>query len=158
MPFAEMNIAKLRYPLDDPRMAEFVDNLARVNGMAERMPGFVWRLVGDGSYDASVDLRPYPDSMVIISLSVWETVAAFETFVFKTVHERFYNRRDEWFLPMPAPQLVIWPTAAGELPTIEEGKSRLAHLAANGSSERAFGWTPDNSNRARLSPPRPRSP
>ena len=28
---AEFNIARIRYPLDDPRMAEFVDNVARVN-------------------------------------------------------------------------------------------------------------------------------
>jgi hypothetical protein len=141
MPFAELNIAKIRYPLDDPRMAEFVDNLARVNAMAERMPGFVWRLVGNGSYDASVDLRPFPDPMIIISLSVWETVAQFEAFVFKTVHDRFYRRRDQWFLPLPPPQLVIWPIAAGELPTTEEGKARLAYLIANGNSERAFDWS-----------------
>ena len=29
---------------DDPRMADFYNNLARVNALAERMPGFVWRL------------------------------------------------------------------------------------------------------------------
>ena len=33
---AQFNIARIKYPLDDPRMAEFVDNLARVNGLAER--------------------------------------------------------------------------------------------------------------------------
>ena len=44
------------------------------------------------------------------------------------------------FLPLPPPQLVIWPIDAGELPTIEEGKARLALLKAKGSSEQAFEW------------------
>jgi uncharacterized protein DUF3291 len=44
MHLAELNIGGVRYPLDDPRMAEFVDNLALVNGLAERSDGFVWRL------------------------------------------------------------------------------------------------------------------
>ena len=59
MHVAELNIGRLNYPIDDPRMADFVDNLGRVNAMAERMPGFVWRLVGDGSNDGALDLRPY---------------------------------------------------------------------------------------------------
>ena len=44
MHVAELNIGRLNYPIDDPRMAAFVDNLGRVNALAERMPGFVWRL------------------------------------------------------------------------------------------------------------------
>ena len=44
MHLAELNIARLKYPFDDPRVAEFADNLDLVNGIAERSPGFVWRL------------------------------------------------------------------------------------------------------------------
>ena len=33
---AQFNIARINYPLDDPRMAGFVDNLASVNAIAER--------------------------------------------------------------------------------------------------------------------------
>ena len=36
MHLAELNIARLKYPFDDPRVAEFADNLDRVNGIAER--------------------------------------------------------------------------------------------------------------------------
>ena len=28
---AQFNIARIRYPLDDPRMAEFVENVTRIN-------------------------------------------------------------------------------------------------------------------------------
>ena len=34
---AQFNIARIRYPLDDPRMAEFVDNVERVNALAEKI-------------------------------------------------------------------------------------------------------------------------
>ena len=40
---AQLNIGRIRYEVDDPRMAGFVDNLASVNAIAERSPGFVWR-------------------------------------------------------------------------------------------------------------------
>ena len=40
---AQLNIGRIRYEVADPRMAGFVDNLAFVNALAERTPGFVWR-------------------------------------------------------------------------------------------------------------------
>ena len=43
---AQFNIARIRYPLDDPRMREFVENVDRVNRLAEQIDGFVWRLQG----------------------------------------------------------------------------------------------------------------
>lgn len=46
MHLAELNIGTLHYPQDDPRVAEFMNNLDLVNGLAERAPGFVWRLQG----------------------------------------------------------------------------------------------------------------
>ena len=46
---AELNVGYFRYPTSDPRMAEFMDNLDRVNALAERSPGFVWRLAGDNN-------------------------------------------------------------------------------------------------------------
>ena len=71
MHVAELNIGRLNYPIDDPRMAGFVDNLARINAMADRMPGFVWRLVGDGSNGGALELRPYADPMMAVNMSVW---------------------------------------------------------------------------------------
>ena len=40
---AQLNIGRIHYEIDDPRMADFTNNLAMVNGLAERAPGFVWR-------------------------------------------------------------------------------------------------------------------
>ncbi|GGF52254.1 hypothetical protein GCM10011319_12160 [Mameliella alba] len=41
---AEFNIGILRYDWEDPRIAEFSDNLDRVFAVAERSPGYVWHM------------------------------------------------------------------------------------------------------------------
>ena len=45
---AQINIARLKAPLDSHELKDFVDNLDRINALAESSDGFVWRLVGDG--------------------------------------------------------------------------------------------------------------
>ena len=40
---AQLNIAKAKEPLESPSMADFVNNLERINALAEQSFGFVWR-------------------------------------------------------------------------------------------------------------------
>ena len=49
---AQVNIGRVLGGPDDPRMVDFYANLARVNALAERMPGFVWRLKDDSGTSA----------------------------------------------------------------------------------------------------------
>ena len=44
---AQLNIARFVKPADHPDNADFVNNLDRVNAVADAQPGFVWRLVGE---------------------------------------------------------------------------------------------------------------
>jgi Domain of unknown function (DUF3291) len=134
---AQFNIARIRFPLDDPRMAEFVDNVARVNALAEQIPGFVWRLQDDSGN--AMGMRVYDDARVLPNLTVWENAEALERFVFSTVHSRFYGRRAQWFERIETP-LAMWWIAPGRRPTMEEGVARLDSLVANGPSDFAFGW------------------
>ncbi len=134
---AQFNIARIRYPLDDPRMREFVDNVDRVNGLAEKIPGFVWRLQDANGH--AMNMKVYDDRRILPNLTVWENAAALERFVWQTVHQRFYGRRDEWFEPIKT-TLVLWWIAPGHRPDIAEGVARLDHLIAHGPSEYAFGW------------------
>jgi len=41
---AQVNIGRMREPLDSPLLAEFVAALDPVNAAADAAPGFVWRL------------------------------------------------------------------------------------------------------------------
>src|SRR3569623_231805 len=63
---AQFNIARIKYPLDDPRMAEFVGNVARVNGLAEQIDGFVWRLQGDSGN--AMGMQVYGDPRILPNL------------------------------------------------------------------------------------------
>jgi hypothetical protein len=134
---AELNIGRVRYELDDPRMAEFTDNLALVNGIAERSSGFVWRYT-DASGNAT-STRPF-DPLTIVNMSVWENVESLEKYVWQTVHKRFYGRRHAWFDKFEGPYFVMWWVQAGHHPTLREAVGRLDHLKSHGSSEHAFGW------------------
>jgi hypothetical protein len=134
---AQFNIARIRYPLDDPRMRDFVDNVERVNGLAGKIDGFVWRLA-DASGNA-MGMTVYGDPRILPNLTVWKNAAALERFVWKTVHSRFYGRRAEWFEHIETP-LVMWHVPASHRPGIEEGVERLDHLRAHGPSAHAFGW------------------
>jgi hypothetical protein len=73
---SQLNIGRIRYEIDDPRMADFTNNRARVNGLAERTPGFVWRYIDESGNSTST--RPYADPKIAINLSVWENVEALE--------------------------------------------------------------------------------
>jgi hypothetical protein len=136
MHLAELNIGKFKYPTTDPRMAEFMDNLDRVNALAERSPGFVWRLKGENNN--ATDFRVGDD--MAVNLSVWEDAKSLENYVFKTVHVQFYKRREEWFNLMEKPHMVFWQVPEGHQPTLEEADARLQHFEMNGATEFAFGW------------------
>ena len=136
MHLAELNIGKFKYPTTDPRMAEFMDNLDRVNALAERSPGFVWRLKGDNNN--ATDFRVGDDNAV--NLSVWETPEALENYVFKTVHAQFYKKRALWFDLMEKPHMVFWRVDEGHRPTLQEAVDRLEHYEKNGATGHAFGW------------------
>ena len=138
MHLAQLNVAKARHALDDPRMADFMDNLDRVNAIAERSPGFVWRLQDEGGNATGIGFGDDPD--VIVNMSVWVDVQAFENFVWNTLHKQFYARRTEWFGAMVSNHLVMWWVPAGHVPTLTEAAERLAHLDNHGPTEWAFGW------------------
>jgi hypothetical protein len=44
---AQMNVARLRAPLDSPELADFVGALDRINVVADGSSGFIWRLQDD---------------------------------------------------------------------------------------------------------------
>jgi hypothetical protein len=135
---AELNVGRIRYDLDDPRMADFTNNLALVNSIAERSPGFVWRYVDDSGN--ATDTRPYADLRMIVNFSVWESVETLERFVWQTVHKRFYGRRPDWFEHFDGPSMVLWWVPVGHRPSVDEAVARLAHLKQHGPTDRAFDW------------------
>lgn len=136
---AELNVGRLLAPVDDPRVAEFIGNIDRINGLGKRMPGFVWMLEGSGSPGATEHAID-GDPLFVPNLSVWEDVASLETFVWGTVHKQFYERRQQWFEVLGKMHFVMWWVPAGHQPTLAEALERLEMLTARGDSPDAFGW------------------
>ena len=139
---AELNVGRLLAPTDDPRVAEFMGALDRINGLGKRMPGFVWMMEGSGEPGrGNTETAVGGDPQTVSNLTVWEDVATLEAFVWNTVHRAFYERRAEWFAVLGKMHFVMWWVPAGHKPTLEEGLARLAALQANGNSDQAFGWS-----------------
>jgi hypothetical protein len=139
MQLAQVNIGRVLGGTNDPRMADFYNNLARVNALAERMPGFVWRLKDD-SGDSAMALHWPGDPTMAVNMSVWEDDTALGKFVFQTVHRNIYARKDEFFETPEQLTVAMWWVEDGHIPTLEEAKERLDHLNAHGPSDFAFGW------------------
>ncbi|WP_327174896.1 DUF3291 domain-containing protein [Streptomyces sp. NBC_01335] len=136
---AQLNVATLLHPLDDPRIAPFVEVLDPVNATADGAPGFVWRLVEDGGADATA-LRPAGEN-VIVNMSVWESQEALWDFTYRSGHLEVVRQRRDWFHRHVEAHLVLWWIPAGHVPTVEEALARLAELRAVGPSPRAFTFT-----------------
>jgi hypothetical protein len=138
---AQLNIGRLVAEPGDPLVAEFMDNLDKVNGLGKRMPGFVWMMEGSGEPGTgNTENGLGGDPQFVTNLTVWEDIQSLETFVWGTVHKQFYARRAEWFELLGAQHFVMWWVPEGHHPTQEEAMARLAHLKAHGDSEHAFGW------------------
>lgn len=141
MHLAELNVGRLIAPTDDPRVAEFMAALDRVNGLGKRMPGFVWMMEGSGEPGTgNTETKIGGDPQVVSNLTVWESVETLEHFVWNTVHRTFYERRAEWFEVPGKMHFVMWWVPAGHRPTLGEALGRLALREAKGDSDAAFGW------------------
>ena len=141
MHLAELNIGRLIARTDDPRVAEFMNALDRINGLGKRMPGFVWMMEGSGEPGTgNTENSIGDDDRFVANLTVWESVETLEAFVWKTVHRQFYERRNEWFEVLGKMHFVMWWVEEGHRPDLEEGLQRLDDLRAHGNSDRAFGW------------------
>ncbi len=133
---AQINIARMKAPLDDPVMTGFVARLDEINALADRSPGFVWRLQtseGNATY-----LRPFGDDRIIVNMSVWETVEALQRYVYHTAHAELLRQRQAWFEKFAGAYVALWWVPVGHIPGIDEAKKRLAHLDANGPTQFAF--------------------
>jgi hypothetical protein len=135
---AQVNIGRIKAPLDDPRMAGFMNRLDELNALADRSPGFVWRLQtseGNATY-----FRPYDDDRILMNMSVWENVEALRNYVYRTVHIELVRQRQEWFETFASNYLALWWVPAGHKPGIDEAKKRIAHLDTHGPTEYAFNF------------------
>lgn len=131
-----LNIGKARAPLFDPQMAEFVAKLEEINNLAYQSPGFVWHLQID--IHNPEHLAMYGEPGILFNLSVWESIESLYTYVYRSQHAQMMKSRKDWFGEMEGPNYVLWWLSADEIPTLEEGKNKINHLATHGPTQHAF--------------------
>jgi len=135
---AQLNIAAMTEPLDSPSMVDFVNNLERINALAETAEGFVWRLQTQEG-DATA-VQPLGDQ-TLVNLSVWRDVATLKDYVYKTAHADIMRRRKAWFDRMDDSHLVLWWVPVGHWPSVDEAIARLDMLRVSGPSAQAFSFS-----------------
>jgi len=133
---AQINIGRLVAPLDDPRIAGFVSQLAPINALADASPGFVWRLQSESGN--ATDLAYNDDPFVIVNMSVWESVEALQDFTYRSHHLSVFRDRRKWFEKMELPNYCLWWVPSGHRPTIAEGRERLEYYWKHGATPYAF--------------------
>ena len=137
---AQFNVAPLRYPLTDSRMKEFVDNIDLVHRIADRVGGLIRRVQDESGNALHIPVLNNPN--LVPNLTVWKDWQSLKTFVFKTMHKKFFDNREKWFSEYARPKNVMWFVAENEVPalTMQEGEQRILHLEKYGPTQYAFDW------------------
>ncbi|HEX8844554.1 MAG TPA: DUF3291 domain-containing protein [Pyrinomonadaceae bacterium] len=133
---AQLNVARLKAPLDDPTMHGFVSQLESIYAVAESAEGFVWRLKPDDG--SAFGMRAGSDSRLVVTMSVWESLEALHAYVYLSAHKEPLRNRAEWFEKADGPSVVLWWIPRDTLPRVEQGMARLKYLARRGPTAFAF--------------------
>ena len=133
---AQINVARAVAPLDTPKLADFVAQLDAINALADRSPGFVWRLQSDSGN--ATDIQVSDDPQFIVNMSVWRDLEALFAYVYRSDHLKVMAQRSRWFEKMATPFMALWWLPAGRLPSVEDGMARLATLERRGPTPEAF--------------------
>jgi Domain of unknown function (DUF3291) len=133
---AQINIGRLIAPIDDPKIAEFVAQLAPINGIADLAPGFVWRLQSESGN--ATDIAYNDDPSIMVNMSVWESLEALRDYAYKSDHMKVLRDRAKWFAKMDRPHYCLWWIPAGHIPTVSEGRERLEHYQTHGATSYSF--------------------
>ncbi|WRZ90620.1 DUF3291 domain-containing protein [Streptomyces sp. NBC_01007] len=133
---AQVNIARLKAPLDSPRLKDFVEALDPVNAVADAADGFVWRLQSDSGN--ATDVPVLGDDRLIVNMSTWRDTNALTAFMYQGRHRELMARRRDFFERLEEAVTVLWWVPAGHRPTVPEAESRLLHLREHGPTPQAF--------------------
>ena len=132
---AQLNIAKMKFAIDAPELADFVARLEDVNALADESPGFIWRLQTEDGDATAID---HFGSDYLVNMSVWEDVDALHSYVYRSAHNEVMAQRKLWFDRMLEAYSVLWWIPAGTIPTIAQADERLQCLRLNGPGPEAF--------------------
>jgi len=132
---AQVNIAKKLAPLDDPIMQDFINNVDKMNTIADSSEGFIWRMKDE---DKDLSAQVFQDDSLVINISIWENLDTLFSYTYKSGHIEVFKRKKEWFSKMKMLHMAFWYIPEGYEPSFQDAKSRLDYLNTHGDSPFAF--------------------
>lgn len=134
---AEVNIAKRLAPMDDPIMQDFVNNVDKMNAIADAAEGFIWRMKDE---DKELGAKIFQDDELLINMSVWKDLESLFNYTYKSRHIEVFKRKKEWFSKMKMMHMAFWYVPEGYEPTFQDAKDRLDYLNMYGDTPYAFSF------------------
>ena len=119
-------------------MSGFFDNLDRINEVAEKSKGFIWRMKDESGNATSINA--FDDDMMIINMSVWETKDLLFDFVYKSMHLEIFKQKNDWFHNMKSMHYSLWFVDEGHIPDLAEAKERLEYLEKHKETPYSFSF------------------
>ncbi|WP_298346049.1 DUF3291 domain-containing protein [uncultured Algibacter sp.] len=134
---AQVNIAKRLAPMDDPIMQDFINNVEKINAIADEAEGFIWRMQDE---DKDLGAEIFQDDTLLINMSVWESLVSLFNYTYKSGHIEVFKRKKEWFSKMKMVHMAFWYIPEGYEPTFQDAKQRLDYLNKYGDTPYAFSF------------------
>ena len=134
---AQVNIAKRLAPMDDPIMQDFINNVDRMNAIADSYEGFVWRLQDE---DKDLGAEIFQDNSLVINMSVWKNLESLFNYTYNSGHIEVFKRKKEWFSKMKMAHMAFWYLPEGYEPTFQDAKDRLDYFNTHGDTPYAFSF------------------
>lgn len=132
---AQVNIAKRLAPMDDPIMRDFVNNLDKINAIADVSDGFVWRMQDEDKDEGAL---VFQDDALLINISVWKNLESLFSYTYNSGHIEVLKRKKEWFGKMEMKHMAFWYIKEDAIPTFQDAKNRIDYLNMHGSTPYAF--------------------
>ncbi|GAA4973529.1 DUF3291 domain-containing protein [Algibacter aquimarinus] len=134
---AQVNIAKRLAPMDDPIMQDFVNNVEKINAIADASDGFIWRMQDE---DKDLGVAVFKDDSILINISVWKDLESLFNYTYNSGHIEVFKRKKEWFSKIKMMHMAFWYVPEGYEPTFQDAKNRLDYLNNHGDTPYAFSF------------------
>lgn len=134
---AQVNIAKRLAPMDNPIMQDFVNNLDKINAIADSADGFIWRMQDE---DKELGAKVFEDDTLLINMSVWKNLESLFEYTYNSGHIEVFKRKKEWFSKMKMVHMAFWYIPKGYEPTFQDAKDRLDYLNKHRDTPYAFSF------------------
>ena len=95
----------------------------------------MWRL-----QDAT-GVQAYNDPLILVNMSVWESLEALRQFTYKSGHVGPLRDRLKWFEKPSQAHMAMWWVQAGHIPSVAEARDRLEYRRTWGDSPIAFSFS-----------------